>query len=468
MTHSKIYIVLICFLFLLSCDDYLDINENPNNPVEAPVTSLLTNTTYETAQNTFRLGNFTSNYVQYLASPNQASASDIMEPVSYGSTWFNLYNTMTDLTDLMARAEELDAAHYLGVARVLMALNLGMTVDVWGNVPFSQGFNFETITPGYDDDQELYTEVIQLLDAGISNLNGETTISIGSDDFIYNGDVEKWLKFANMLKARYLNHLSKTSDYDPAAILNAVDNGFASNEDDAQVEFFEEKFNPWAQVAINNEDLLLGGWISEQFIEALDGTTFGVLDPRLPLLVGTTDVGEFLGTENGAGRGDAPAAGARSTLIPGQFYTSEQSPLLIATYAEQNFIEAEAAFLIDKTRSYNAYLDGIRANMRKIGVEEDSIEDYVDSPGVSMGATNLTIDDIFKEKYVAMFLHPEAWVDARRYDYQYEDMTLPAFLSPEVNNDYIRRLVYPDSEISRNGANVPEVMLLDRIFWDQD
>src|SRR5690606_36489492 len=122
------------------------------------------------------------------------------------------------------------------------------------------------------------------------------------------------------LKARYLNHLSKTSEYDPNIILNAVDNGLKGNEDDAQVECFEERFNPWAQIAINNEDLLLGGWISEQFIEALDGTTFGVEDPRLPLMVGTTDDGEFLGTEHGAGRGDAPEAGARSTLIPGPFY----------------------------------------------------------------------------------------------------------------------------------------------------
>lgn len=464
ITNINLYIITACLLSFTACDDYLDINENPNNPTAAPVSSLMANSTFETAQNVFRLGDITSNFIQYLASPNPASASDVMDPVSHTNTWFNLFNVMTDLTDLMAQAEESGANHYLGAGQILMALNLGMTIDAWGDIPYNDAFTFETITPSYDDDQELYAEVQRLLDAGISNLSGETTISIGTDDFIYQGDVEKWMKFGNMLKARYLNHVSST---DPNAILTAIDNGFESNEDDAQVVYFEQQFNPWGQIAINNADLLLGGWISEQLIQAMDGTTFGVFDPRLPFMVGTTDDEKYVGTVNGAGRGDAPEAGARSTLVTGDFYSSELSPILIATYAEQKFIEAEAAFAVDKNRSYEAYLEGIRAHMRKLGVEEADREAYINNPVVSMGVSAFTIDDIFKEKYVALFLHPEAWVDARRHDYQYENFTLPANLNPSLNGQFIRRLSYPDSEVSRNGANVPEVTLLDGIFWDE-
>lgn len=459
--------IVFCLCLITACDDYLDINENPNNPEEASAPSLLINSTYETAQNTFRLGDFTSYYVQYLASPNPGGSSDIMDPVSHGITWENLYNVMTDLTDLMDKAEETESIPYRGVAKILMALNLAMTIDAWGDVPYNEAFRFTTLTPSYDDDEELYAEVIRLLDEGTLDLSSETILSIGSDDFFYGGDLGKWAKLANMLKARYLNHLSETPDYDPTAILNAIDNGFSGNEDDAQVVFFEEQFNPWAEIAIDNEGLILGGWISEQFIQALDGTTFGVLDPRLPLMVGTTEDGEYVGTVNGAGRGDAPEAGARSTLVPGDYYTSEQSPVLIATYAEQKFIEAEAAFTIDKTRAYEAYLEGIRAHMEKIGVDEDEIEAYISNPVVSMGVANFSLDDVFKEKYVAMFLHPETWVDARRYDYQYEDMTLPENLNPNLNGQFIRRLIYPDSEISRNGANVPEVTVADPLWWDE-
>ncbi|MHA7128090.1 SusD/RagB family nutrient-binding outer membrane lipoprotein [Algoriphagus namhaensis] len=450
-----------------ACESFLDVNENPNNPEDAPISGLMTNITYETSLNVFRTGSAVSNYVQYLASPNPNSSSDTMDPVDFSGTWFSLYNVMTDLNELIKKAEESGSAHYLGAGQILMALNLGMTVDLFGDVPFSESFNFETVTPSYDDDQQLYGNIISLLDQGIANLNGETSISIGADDFIYGGDVTSWIRLGHSLKARYLIHNRGGSGYDANAVITAAAQGFASNTDNAQVFFFEQRFNPWAQVAINNSNLLLGGWISEQFIQALDGTSYPVFDPRLPLMVGTTDDGEFLGTVNGAGRGDAPEQGARSTLIPGQYYTSTQSPLLIATYAELKFIEAEAKFGSDKAGSYAAYLAGIEAHMDMLEVADDAKAAYLADPSVSMGVADFTIDDIFKEKYVALFLHPETWNDARRYDYSYKDMDLPENLNPDLNNQFIRRLPYPDSEVSRNGDNVPQVSLLDRIWWDQ-
>lgn len=457
---AKVLLGASLILMASACESYLDVNENPNNPTDAPISGLMTNITYETSLNVFRSGSAVSNYVQYLASPNPDSGSDTMEPLDFSGTWFSLYNVMTDLYEMNIKAEEAGSLHYLGAGQVLMALNLGMTVDLFGDVPFSESFDFSTVTPAYDDDQALYDNLLSLLDQGIANLQGESTISMGADDFIYGGDVATWIKFANTLKARYLIHTKGTSGYSDAAVLSAAAAGFDSNLDNAQVLFFEQRFNPWAQVAINNEALLLGGWISEQFVEALDGTSYPVVDPRLPLMIGTTDDGEFIGTENGAGRGDAPEQGARSTLIPGQYYTSTLSPILIATYSELQFIEAEAAFDTDKNRAYQAYLRGISAHMEMIGVAPDDIAAYLAEPSVSVGASDLTMDLIFKEKWVAMFLHPETWNDARRFDYGYKDFTDPVNVNPNLGGDLIRRLAYPDSEISRNGANVPSSRLL--------
>lgn len=467
LKYKYISIVLSSMFLFVSCDDYMDINDDPNNPTEAPISALMVNSTFETAQNAYRMGSISNNYVQYLASPNPGSSSDIMDPANYSGTWSALYRVMTDLSDMISQAQETGANHYEGIGQILTALNLGMTIDAWGDVPYSEGLDFQTVTPSYDDDAALYQEVLNLLDKGIANLNASTEVSVGNDDFIYRGNSEKWVKFGNLLKARYLNHYSKTESYDPSAILIALDKGFEGNDDDAQLAYFEEQRNPWGNVAINNQNLFLGGWISEQFIESLDGTTYVVVDPRLPYMVGATDAGEYIGVENGAGRGNASERGSRSVLIPGQFYTSVQSPVLIATFFEQKFIEAEAAFGIDKTRSYQAYLEGIRAHMRKIGVLPAEIEMYVNSSEVSMGEVAFTKADIFKEKWIAMFLHPETWVDARRNDYQYADFTLPQNLNPNLNGQFIRRLAYPDSEVSRNGNNVPDVSLLDRIFWDE-
>ncbi|MDG1276099.1 MAG: SusD/RagB family nutrient-binding outer membrane lipoprotein [Algoriphagus sp.] len=467
--HNKIRAIMGASLILSAsaCESFLDVNENPNNPEDAPISGLMTNITYETSLNVFRSGSAVSNYVQYLASPNPDSGSDTMEPLDFSGTWFSLYNVMTDLNEMNKKAEEAGSLHYLGAGQVLMALNLGMTVDLFGDVPFSESFNFTTVTPKYDDDQTLYGNIISLLDQGIANLQGTTSISIGNDDFIYGGDVATWIKFANTLKARYLIHSRGGSGFSAAEVLAATTAGFSSNADNAEVIFFEQRFNPWAQVAINNSNLLLGGWISEQFIEALDGTSYPAVDPRLALMVGTTDDGEFVGTVNGAGRGNAPEQGARSTLIPGQYYTSTLSPVLIATYAELKFIEAEAAFDTDKARAFDAYMEGIEAHMDMLGVAAADKATYLSDPSVNVGAADLTLDLIFKEKWVAMFLHPESWNDARRFDYNYKNFSPPANLNPNLGGNLIRRLAYPDSEISRNGQNVPSVTLLDRIWWDQ-
>jgi hypothetical protein len=472
ITKSILIVSLSSFLFLGGCGDYLDINDDPNNPTSAPIQGLLANATFETSQNTYRMGSFTSYYVQYLASPNTGSSTDTQEALSFGDQWFRLYDVMTDLSDLELLSEEEGATQVLGIAKILKAYNLSLLVDAWGDAPYSEAFFAETLNPSYDAQSTLYNEIFTLLNDGMTALQAaNSTIVAGSEDFIYNGDTAKWLQFGNMLQARFLNRFTKQASYDPSAVLASVDQGFASNDDDAQVNYFDSQVNPWASVAISNAGLILGGWISEQTVEHLDGTTYGVVDPRIGFLMGTTDDDEYVGVENGAGRGNAPAAGAFSVLTTDNFYSARTAPLVIASFAEQKFIEAEAALRLtpaDPVRAYQAYLDGIEAHMDKIGVDEADKNDYLTDPSVAVGSGSLTIDDVMREKYIALFLSPETWNDARRYDYGYADMTVPANLNTDLNGNFIRRLVYPDSEEQRNGNNVPSVNLLDRIVWDSN
>ncbi len=457
------------------CDGYLDINEDPNNPTDVPVTALLASASFRTGTNVFNLGGITTNYVQHLASPNQASASDIYERLSFDGTWGGIYDVMADLTVIETTGTETGATDYVGIAKILKAFHLASAVDMWGDVPYSQAFDpDETLTPAYDDDQALYVEVLTLLDDGIAALqDGGSTISPGGDDFIYQGDINRWIQAGYAFRARYLNHLSGTSQYDATAVLAAVDQAFTSNADDATVDYFEEQINPWAGVAIDNAGLLLGGWLSEQTVQALDGTTYGVLDPRIEAYTDTTDAGTYVGTENGAGRGNAPEQGARSVLTTNTYFAHRTAPLEIITYSELKLIEAEAALRATQPgRAYAAYLEAIRSHMAKLGVSTDDAEAYIADPSVGVGATNLTLDDVFREKYKVMFLNPEAWVDARRYNYQYEDFTLPA---NAVISTFIRRIDYPDTEYSRNRSSIPTAIssaqptarLDNRIWWDQ-
>ena len=337
--------ILVTGMLSIGCDDYLNINDDPNNATQASLQGLMTRTSFETGDNIQNLGGITSFYVQYLASPNPASSTDVQEPVAYDQTWFELYDVMTDLQDLIILAGEQEATNYEGVAKILLALNLGLTIDMWGDIPYTQAFFAQTLNPEYDDDQDLYTEVQSLLDEGIITLeSGGSSVEIEEDDFIFEGNTDLWIKTAHALKARYLLHLSKTTAFDASSVMSEVDMGFDSNDDDATVSYFAESNNPWATVAVNNANLLLGGWISEQLVETMDGTSYGVADPRMPFMFGTTDDDEFVGTENGAGRGAAAEQGERSTLVEGTFYSSRTSPVEIITYCELKFIEAEAAF----------------------------------------------------------------------------------------------------------------------------
>jgi len=117
------------------------------------------------------------------------------------------------------------------------------------------------------------------------------------------------------------------------------------------------------------------------------------------------------------------------------------------------------------SREARSFLAGLRANMDKLQVAAADRDTYLSNPVVAVGANNITLDLIFKEKYVATYLNPEAWNDARRFNYQYKDFTLPV---NAVLSTFIRRLEYPTtSERSRNGANVPTVASLsDRLWWD--
>lgn len=465
--YINIFIAGLATIGLAGCSKYLDKLENPNLVSNPPIDGLLTKTTLETGLDVYRMGNTVSYYVQYLASNTASSDADIYNEVDYSTTWTFFYTTMMNIKQMMLIAEEKGASHHAGVGKIMMAYNLNMLINSFGDIPYSEALKgSEALIPTFDGQQSLHSTCLQLLDEGIANL-GETGSfqQLGSsNDLIHGGNTEAWIRTAYALKARFLNQFSKTAAYDPAAILSALENAYESNSDDAALNTFESR-SPWNQVAVNNTNLLLDGWLSTQFVDALNGTTFGIEDPRLPLIATLTQFGDYRGTPNGAGRIGSGTDDEESYLSVDGYYSKGNAPLWLVTYAEMKFIEAEAAFRSgDEARAYQAYLDGIAAHMDKLGVAGAAKSSYIGNPAVSVGEAAISLDLIFKEKYVVMFLNPESWVDARRFDYQYTDFDLP---QNATLGNFIRRLAYPTVEISRNGANVPAIgSLEDKLIWD--
>jgi hypothetical protein len=459
-------------LGLQSCDSYFDLHENPNLVSSPPLKAMLSTATHKTGLNSQRVAATTAFYVQYVASPVAGNATDTYQVVDLTGTWDALYLAMADIYDMKQRGLEESASDYVGVANILMAYHLNLIVDHWGDAPYTQAFNNSTLTPGFDSGQDLYAEALRLIEDGINEL-GKTDSRVrlsAADDLIHAGDKTKWIRTAYALRARMLNKVSKQPSYDPAAVLRAVDNAYKSNEDDAEMKVFAVR-NPWAQIALNNTNLVLGGWLSEQFVNHLNGTTYGVFDPRLPRITDpiASEISPvpYIGTPNGVGN-----VGPRNNTVRDEVYisrnsplTGELSPLTIISYAEMKFVEAEAAFRAgDRQRAYDAYLAGITAHMNKLGVPAGERDAYLSNPAVGVGAANLTLNLIFKEKYVVTYLNSEAWTDARRFDYQYADFTLPANADLPT---FIRRIAYPQGEASKNPNTPNTPVLSEPLWWDR-
>ena len=285
-----------------------------------------------------------------------------------------------------------------------------------------------------------------------------------ASDFIHGGKKDDWIKTAHAIKARMLTQLTKTSQYNADAVLAELQLAYTSNADDAQVNTFEVR-NPWAQVAVNNAGLDLDGWLSTYFINAADGATYGVFDPRLPLIASLTVYNDYRGTPNGVGRTGTGTENKESYLPVGGWYSSDNSPLQIITYAECKFMESEADFRKgDKIAATSAYIGGITANLQKMGITDTAITRYTTNTAVAVNVENLSLQKILREKYMACFLSPVTWDDMRRFDYNYVGFMLP---QNAVLPAFIRRLSYPVNESSANGSHVPDVQLSDRLWWDQ-
>lgn len=479
MKKYSIIPALFFFAVLFSgCEKYLDINDNPNAANEPPISGLLANATYLSANNVYNVGDWVSYYTQYLASPTKGSPTDIYDETDRSGTWGGIYNVMTDVYDMRKMGEEKGWAAYTGIGDIIMAMNLSLASNIWGDMPFSQAFiGVSNLVPEFDSQKILYDSCLVMIDRGISLLQqpGIDDQVNKASDFIHHGDLSAWIKTGYALKARLLNQVSKTADYSSTAVLAAIDKAYTSNADDAQVTQFTTR-NPYMEAARLNRDLELDVWLSENFVEATNDVTYGVFDPRLPQITIPTEAGlykgvmhaagGYWGTPNGAGfQGKQNTEHVQNYLEPGKWYSNTNSPLQIIINSEMRFVEAEAAFRTkNKDRAYTAYLAGIKASMEKLNVSAAMMNSYMSNSAVAVGKDNLTLALIMKEKYVACFLMPVTWDDLRRFDYQMKDFTLP---ENSLLTSFIRRANYPSATTSRNGENVPAVELTDHLWWDK-
>jgi tetratricopeptide (TPR) repeat protein len=435
---------------LFACDSWVDTNLNvdPTSPSNVPFKTILPTTQVAIAYVLGGdVGRFTGCFVQQFYGWNrqhQGIYNYTFKEDDISNAWNTMYaGPMMDLYYMINKADELQSPYYKGVSQILMAFSLGMWTDLMGAIPYSEAFQgTKKLTPKYDTQEQIYNSIMALLDDAIKNLQAtSSTFKPGADDFIYGGKTAKWIKAAYTLKARYYLHLKK---YDEA--LAALQNGFTSNDDDMQVPFTdkETEANPLYQFDVQRGDIHMGPKLMELMNQ--------FNDPRRPFFA--------LKDESGAYSQDSPL---------GPFYASINSPVPIITYVEAKFIEAECQLAKgNKTAAYTAYKDAIFASMSKIGVADADAQAYWSQSTVDVGESNLTLQNIMEQKYIACFFSPEVYTDWRRTGF-------PA-LTPVKGNTIPRRFPYPQSERLYNFDNVkavapnfqdPNFIFTDKLWWDK-
>lgn len=481
--HKSTYIVLLTALTLglSSCDKYLDINKNPNNPDQVEAAVLLA-----PIQNQYVLGiQFDARYVGQYVQNWQASSATVpvngfiwdahgYAPASDagGEIWRNVYwRGGRNLLNLITDAQAKERWDYLGVGQVMQAWGWQMLTDQHGEIIIKEAFDQDPNknTFNYDTQEFAYSEVVRLCQEAIKNLSRSdgavSTASLARGDKLYNGDRLKWKKFAYGLLAINAHHLSnKKSLYKPDQVIAYVDSAFASNADDAQFTFNGLSTADGSFFGPLRQNLQVYGQ-SAFTLRLLDGTVLGgVKDPRLPIMLAPSGDGTFRGLLPAVGQSTAasvPVAtrivnpwGQQLGAIPpagttGRYIFTDKGPFPLMTFAQLQFIKAEAAFIKgDKALALTAYRRGIEAHMTApyVNVPAADRTAYLGNPLiVPTSAATLTLSQIMLQKYIAQwgwgFL--EQWADMRRYNYStevYPTLAYPSALYVNNNGKLAQRM----------------------------
>lgn len=473
----KLILFLIILALVSSCKKYLDVNQTPNNPTSVPPSVLLpTITTAIAFANTNDLDRATSLLMQHIAGlSSQAADYDVYKLEGYfDNQWnFELYNgAINNMTKIIDDHGATSPA-YSGIAKLQLAYAVSMLTDLWGDVPYSQaGRGLKFPTPRFDKQQDIYLgnaadsiqSLFDLVKEGMADLDKTSLLKPGKDDIVYGGDLGKWKRMGNTLLLKFAMQISNVQPALAKSTIDAVITG--NNYINANALDFEVPFGS----TVGNQNPLY----SFNFVNR---TTDQILSQRLVNLMQslndadrlgkyfTKPTGSFVAFDNGATT-TAPTLANRSkynTFVTG---TTGEAPARLLTFAQVNFILAEAALVLGTAGDANTYYQaGIRANFDKLGLSADAY--FIANPGIVTlsGTTEQKRNQIITQKYISWIGNGiEAFNDYRRTGYPV--LALANNAAGHNPNVIPTRLTYPLNELSRNPNTPNPITRTDvKVWW---
>lgn len=451
---------VLLILGLGACESFLDVNDDPNAPetaaVDVRLSALITAFIHSTyyGENSLWGAEWTQ---QFSYNRDTRAYSEVhryeLSETDASTAWNYFYSRTGNAAYTMVRdATGPTDGYHRGLGRLFLAWTFQVITDLWGPVPYTEAFHVEIREPRYDDQTTVYQGILAQLDTAVTELSSPTGRVPTVNDLLFDGDMSRWVKLARFLQARAQLRLADAPGEDRVARANqalaALASALTGNADDADFAYpgGTNSRNPlWTFQDLRNQ--FVG---SEYLIEMLKARN----DPRLLIMFTPIIYDSIRGTTRypaattryvGHPNGDATLPDSTVSWI-GPFFSNEDAPLNVVSYADQKFTEAEAQLIVSGAAAADApYRDGIRANMSKLGVASGDIDAYLAArPNLSTVANPL--EEIITEKYIANFLKVEPWNDWRRTGYPQIPNPVPQAMLPGIP----QRIRTPGSELSNN------------------
>ncbi|MVT06864.1 SusD/RagB family nutrient-binding outer membrane lipoprotein [Chitinophaga tropicalis] len=462
-------------LSLTGCSNFLDTNVNPNNSDSVEANLLL-----PSAQGAigYVLGNqfqiYGSIWSQYWTQAPTSSQYKIVDQYnvqasSFDRPWqFLLADGMKDLDVVIGQGRRVPKyKQYAAIGLILKAYDFQLVTDAFGDIPVKEAAKGDEgiLTPHYDSQKEAYDTIFSLIDQGLAMLDEESEFAPGDEDLIFRGRLVKWRAFANTLKLRAYMRLSEVAPTEAAAGIASLQGAVFLTED-AQINYTKQggNTNPLYSEMLGlglTENLVASETNVSQMISLNDPrlTTFYQIaadtDKVVPIPQGSYNTQpEYSVSLPGTAVGAAPRQAA-SALAPVKFISAAESYFLQAEAVSRGWLTGDAKAL---------YQQGIAASFASYKVDQGSyVTDRVaEFPADKDGQ----VKAIITQKYFAMCGNQgfEAWSEWRRTGYP--DFFVTSQASDLGDGVFPVRMLYPNTELTRNPNFPGAKVITDKVWWD--
>lgn len=468
----KIHMLLFSLLTTLlwtGCQEYEEMNLNPNEPTEVSPDVLLASSIRQSVNAMVTESFLLGNNAGQLTAKTLRTEVDAYNWNAFPTVWEGLYESLTDLESMERIAVEQGNEPMQGVAIAMRSWIFSTLTNAYGSIPYFEAIQGaeDVFTPGYTPQPDIYADLLSELDRAVQLLEGDGQIT---GDLIYNGDADKWIKLANSLHLRLIMTGSGALQNPGQLFADVYNTGniMSSNDDNAVLEYLQGFPNEFPLVPLKTGDFDAVA-LSENAYTVMNGYN----DPRLLRYARPNNDDytnpTFSGAVNGSNSANCPKTGSRLGV---QYYNYpefvqyeelglSQADGIIMTYAEVEFLIAEAiakGWISGDIETH--YRDGIAASMEYYEVDLapfnwSSFADFYDNSGVQYNE----VMDIWEQKWLALFFTGlEPYFEVRRWYLESgEDWGAIPFLSApceNLNNDQLpMRFLYPGEEQSLNSAN---------------